>query len=507
MAAMIPLLAWVPDVSRFTRIAVGMGWGMHIAGFLLVSYHCLSSGRDTAARILWIFVSWSFPVIGPMLYLSFGINRLPAKGWHKQVHDEKFLEERRVREAETFPLAYWRSMYGNVASEPYCDFGRKLDRAMDSILPSFPLLGGNDLRILIDGNEAIPAMLKAIESAESHVHVQSFIVRNDHVGHEFLDLLAKKARSGITVRFMYDRFGSTHAIITRLFRKYRDIPNMKIVGWTQANPLKRQFQVNLRNHRKIIVVDGKIAFCGGMNVQDQSEGRGTMMVRDYHFAVQGPAVLELQYTFMRDWNFMTDEGPEELLREIYFPREPVAGDSLVRIVNSGPTAEMEAIRDVLFFAISGAEKEILLVTPYFVPTREILKAIRAAALRGVDVRIVVPGRTNHICAGLAGQALYDGLLDAGVRIFRRAPPFMHAKAYVVDGKFALVGTANLDIRSLRLNYETNLAVHGEEFANRLREVILGEIAASEEVNLTAWQRRSKSQQLVENIAGLFMPVL
>ena len=506
MAATISL-AFLSDVSRLTKLAVGIGWGMHITGFLLVSYHCLSSRRDTAARILWIFVSWSFPVIGPFLYLSFGINRLPAKGWHKQVHDEKFLAERRVREAETFPLAYWRSMYGNVESEPDCDFGRKLDRAMDSILPSFPLLGGNELRILIDGNEAIPAMLKAIESAESHVHLQSFIVKNDHVGREFLELLAKKARAGIKVRFMYDRFGSTHALITRLFRKYRDIPNMKIVGWTQANPLKRQFQVNLRNHRKIIVIDGKIAFCGGMNIQDQRVGRGTEMARDYHFAVRGPAVLELQYTFMRDWNFMTDEGPEELLRDVYFPHEPVAGDSLVRIVNSGPTAEMEAIRDVLFFAISAAEEHVLIVTPYFVPTREILKAIRAAALRGVEVRIVVPKRTNHIYAGLAGQALYDGLLDAGVRIFRRPPPFIHAKAYVVDSAFALVGTANLDIRSLRLNYETNLAVHGEEFTNRLKQVILGEIAASEELNLSAWQRRPKTQQLVENIAGLLMPVL
>jgi len=378
---------------------------------------------------------------------------------------------------------------------------------MDSILPDFPLLGGNNLRVMVDGNEAIPAIQKAIEAAQSHVHVQSFIVRNDHVGREFLELLAKKARSGITVRFMYDRFGSTHAILTRLFRKYRDVPNMRIVGWTQANPLKRQFQVNLRNHRKIIIVDGTTAFCGGMNIQSQAHGHGTEMVRDYHFRLQGPAVLELQYTFMRDWNFMTDEGPEELLKQAYFPSAPVPGDSLVRIVNSGPTAEMEAIRDVLFLAISGAEKEVLIVTPYFVPTREILRAIRAAALRGVEVRIVVPRKTNHFYAGLAGQALYERLLDSGVRIFRRPSPFMHAKAYVVDEKFALVGTANLDIRSLRLNYETNLAIHDKAFANRLRGIILGEIAISEELNVALWQKRPKCNQFVENLAALLMPVL
>lgn len=483
-----------------------LGWSAHLLCFGLVCYHCLVRRREATSTILWISVSWAFPVLGPLLYLSFGIDRLPRKGWRKQVHDERFLAERRAREGEAFPLAYWRAMVESVRSEPVDPTLREVDRAMDALLPDFPLLGGNQVTPLIEGPAAFAAMRAAVTSARHHVHVSTFIMGNDRTGREFMDLLAAKAREGVTVRLMYDRFGSTRALWSGLFRRYRGIRNLHIEGWTQANPLKRQFQINLRNHRKIMVVDGTTAFCGGINLHDQEDGPHGAF-RDYHFMIQGPAVLELQYTFLRDWNFMTDEGPEALLHDEHFPAPVQAGRMRVRLVNSGPTDEMGAFADTVFVALTSARREVLVATPYFVPTRDILTAMRAAAIKGVDVRLVVPERNNHGYAGLAGAALYAELMAAGVRVYLRPPPFMHAKACIVDDEFALVGTGNLDVRSFRLNYETNLAVFGTDFANALKKTVLDDIGMSHELSEHRWSQRPALVKLAENAASLLTPVL
>jgi cardiolipin synthase len=502
------MVAWSlfpPEGWPLVWLAIEIAWLLHLIAFGFVCYDCLKTRREIASALVWIFIAWSLPVIGLLLYLGFGVHRVPMKGWRKQVHDERFLAQRRALEEEAYPLAYWRAMVDMVAAEPQPGLSRRLNHAMDSILPDFPLLAGNNVRLLCDGTTAFPAMLEAIREARHHIHLQTYILGHDDIGRRFLDALAEKARAGVEVRVLVDRFGSTGAVLSGMLRRYRGTPNMQLVGWTQANPLKRQFQINLRNHRKIMVVDGHRAFCGGINVHDQTTDGG--IIRDYHFALTGPAVLELQYTFLRDWNFMTDEGPERLLREFYFPRLPLQGGSAVRIVNSGPTSELESVCDAFFLAISGAEHQVLLVTPYFVPNPEILRAMRVAALRGVDVRLIVPRKTNHACAGLAGESLYAELLDAGVRIFRRREPFMHAKACIVDDQIGIVGTANMDSRSLRLNYETNLILSGEAIVNELKHTVLDDLSVSVQLDPRAWESRPQVRRFIENAAALLTPVL
>jgi cardiolipin synthase len=481
-----------------------LGWTLHLIVFVLVCHHCLLHRREPASTLIWIFLAWSLPVAGALLYLGFGVDRVPTKGWRKQVHDQAFLEARRAREQEELPLAYWRAMYDKVQADPPDPRGHGLDRLLDSILPDFPMLGGNRIRPLVDASETVPAMLDAIRGARRHIHLQTFILGGD-CGRTVMDALAERARAGVRVRVLFDRFGSTRSLWNGFFKPYRGILNLELVGWTQANPLKRQFQINLRNHRKILVADGERAFCGGVNLHDQQTPDG--QIRDYHFEVLGPAVLELQYSFLRDWNFMTDEGPERLLQAEYFPHLPAAGGTVVRLVSSGPTAESEAFCDVVFSAVTSAEKQVLLATPYFIPNRDLLRALRAAALRGVDVHLIVPQRNNHFYAGLAGEALYEEMLDAGVRVFLRQPPFMHAKALIVDDFFSLVGTANLDMRSLRLNYETGLAVFDESFADDLKEVVLADEQASVPLELDVWRRRPLWHRFAENTASLFTPVL
>ncbi|MFC1461134.1 cardiolipin synthase [Verrucomicrobiota bacterium] len=482
---------------------------LHITLFMLVCLHCLRTRREATSSLLWIFVAWSFPLIGPLLFLMIGINRVPRKGWHKQRSNQEFLAARQAREDEQLPMAYWRAVHESLATEPKEPFARELNRVMNNILPDYPLLGGNQIQPLVTGDEAFPRMLEAIGRAQHHIHFQTFIIRDDAVGREFLDLLVQKAREGVAVRFMFDRFGSTGAMLGRLFSKYKNIPNMQFSGWTQVNALKRTFQINLRNHRKVLVIDGHEAFTGGINLHVENVSRAEgLPIRDYHFSVRGPIVQELQYSFLRDWYFMTNDDPEILLQQAHFPHIPATGTALVRVANGGPTSEeTDLMCDTFFECLVSAQRQIFAVTPYFVPTHDIFHAFRLAALRGVDVRLIVPQHNNHVYAGMAGRALYEDLLIAGVRIFERHPPFMHAKALVIDDTLALVGSANLDVRSLRLNYETNLIVFDDTFVSSLKQIVLQDIADSNELNMAEWQRRPTSRQMLENFCNLLTPVL
>jgi cardiolipin synthase len=320
--------------------------------------------------------------------------------------------------------------------------------------------------------------------------------------------LAAKAAEGVQVRLLYDRFGSTRALFGGLFLKARKLPGFKVAGWTQANLLKRQFQINLRNHRKTLIVDGEIGFFGGINLLDSHVTRpGKPPIRDYHFEAEGPIVQELQYSFLHDWYFITGESPETLLTEEYFPHAEPAGTVTARLISTGPSTVEDVAIESFFNSIILAKTQILAVTPYFVPPADILRALRSAALRGIDVRLVMPKENNHRYAGYASRALYEELLLAGVRIYERRPPFMHAKALVVDGEFALVGTANLDVRSLCLNYETCLAVYGTEFADIMKCIIHEDIDSSDELLLADWQNRPACRRLLENLASLMTPVL
>lgn len=497
---------FVPDwVANFH---FPLGLFIHLLLFALVTVHCLKNRREASSSLLWIFMAWAFPVIGPVIYVCFGINRVPLKALRKHRSNQEFLSERKAREEETMPLNYWRATHEGKAAEPPTESGRDINAAMDAVLNEYPLLQGNRVEILVSGDEAFPAMEEAIENATHHIHLQTFILGNDRIGRRFLDLLKRKAESGVKVRLLYDRFGSSFALLGGLFRKYRNVPNLQLIGWTQANVLKRQFQVNLRNHRKLLVVDGHTAFAGGINLQEVHTTRaGRPAIRDYHFRLRGPIVQELQYSFLRDWYFMADEDPELLLNEDYFPHIPEAGSELVRVINGGPSSELEAMADVFFNVIVSARRELLAVTPYLVPSVDILRAIRSAAQRGVMVRLVVPRRNNHLYAGLAGRALYDDLLSAGVRIFERREPFIHAKAMIVDDTMAIIGTANLDVRSLRLNYETNLAVYDARFVMELKQLVREEIDQSDEISLASWRLRPLRQRLMENFCNLLTPIL
>ena len=481
---------------------------LHTICFLLVCLHCLSHRREATSTLLWIFTSLSFPLIGPLLYLTFGIDRVPQKGFQKRVHDEQLLQAR-DRNKDAIPLAYWRAVTPVTTA---CSTENRVEQgvceATAAVSEEFPVLGGNRVLPLVTGDELYPRMIHAIDRAEHHIHLQSFILRNDKTGRMFMQHLAAKAAEGVQVRLLYDSFGSMQAIFTGLFRHYRNTPNLQIAAWRQVNPLKRQFQINLRNHRKNLIIDGTLAFMGGTNLHDENRSCKTgEPIRDYHFETTGPIVQELQYAFMKDWYFMTGEDPDIILKSVYFPSIEPKGTAVASLVCGGPTTPMQPITDVYFMAITSAEKQVLIVTPYFVPTTDILRALRSAAIRGVEIRLILPQNNNHIYADWAGRALYEELLLSGVHIHKRTGPFVHAKGMVIDDRIAIVGSANWDIRSFKLNYETNMTVIDENFANELKRIILEDLSLSEELDLATWNSRPKWHRLVENTCSLMTPVL
>lgn len=492
------------------RGAPWLSWGaaFHVALFGLVMAHALRHRRRADSTLLWLFATWSLPVIGALLYAAFGVDRVPRERWQRGVQRRVRMDGARdATPDDVLPEAYWRSM-GRAAATPADEWTRELDRPLAAMLENYPLLGGNRITPLLTGDEAFPKMLDAIREARHHVHLQSFIVGNDAVGREFMEAVAAKAREGVRVRVLYDRFGSSHALWGGLFRKYRKTPNLAIAGWTQSNLFRKQLHFNLRNHRKALIVDGRIGFMGGVNLNEYSRsGDGQPAIQDYHFRLLGPVVQELQYSFLRDWHVMTEEDPEKLLSAEHFRRLHEEGPVLARVVNSGPSSDLRVAVDVFFNAVNEAREQVFILTPYFLPSEDLLRALRLAALRGVRVQLVVPEKSNHWYTTWAGRATYEDLLESGVRIFERPRPFMHAKAMVVDDRMGIVGSANWDFRSLYSNYETLLTAYDRDFAATLKRLMNEDLNASREVEWPAFKNRPVHHRYLENACGLLAPLL
>lgn len=488
--------------------SIGYGTILHIILALLVILHLLRKPHDARTSLLWIIFACLFPIVGPMAYVLFGINTIPNKGWQKQYSDSVFWKRQRLNIRATHPLAKMHARRNAMRVTPINPNMVPFNRILDHLSANHPLLGGNDIQLLEPADLALEEMFFAIQNARHHIHLSTYIFNDDTVGQRLMRLLIERARSGVQVRVLYDAFGSAGASLRRFFWKHRHEPNLRLIGFSQANVLKRKFQLNLRNHRKILVIDGTVAYTGGVNFHDvylPSEKHPGAI--DYHFRVRGPVVIELQYTFLRDWYYMTDDTAENLLVASFFPPSVTAGVVAARLQNSGPTRdETGAALDTFFAAITHARRQILVVTPYFVPGESLILAMRQAAYRGVEIKILVPSVNNHPTLQLASQALYKPLLISGIRIFERAPPFIHAKAMLLDDMTAIIGSANLDPRSLFLNYETNLVVFNDAFAAHLKAAMLNDFSHAREIIYSEWRQRSHLHQLAENFFNLFNPI-
>ena len=463
---------------------------------------------------MWLIVVFAFPFVGLACYLIFGINRINTRGVQIKIAHEVILGElKKSNELSVEASSIHKALANHIneqhefefigSSENYPDYCRMLDRLLPDTIP----LKGNKISLLIDGTHAYPKMLEAIRNAESTIHLQSYIIMNDEVGKTIFEALRERARNGVKVKVLYDRFGSWSAFSSSFFSNFmKSTPNLQIHSFSQMMP----WSIQLRNHRKLVVIDGKKAFIGGINISSDNDTRSAKKdryIHDLHCEVEGPVVGELQFAFLRDWFFVNPNSKDELLKPEYFPRIEACGDSIARVVASGPGLDYEGTEKVYMTAVSTAKEYVWLITPYFVPDKAFLKAICNCVARGVEVRIIIPEKNNHWYVQLATKSLYLKLLEAGVRIYEKSGPFSHAKAMLIDGEWAKMGSSNCDVRSFRLNFELDFIISDGDFIDALHNQFMEEVAHSTEVLLEDVLNKSIPKQLAENICALFTPVL
>lgn len=445
--------------------------------------------KESASTVAWILLLLFVPLVGVVLFWFLGRDRvrIPAR--------RKRRTTAVVRGRMPVPEALLMHTGLDAVLEGYAEPRRGVMR-LASLLGRIGIARGNKVDVLVGAPDTYDALIAAIDAATDHVHAEFFILRADASGRRFRDALVRAAERGVRVRVLYDAFGSVGA--RRLLAPLRAVGG-RSASFLPLDPIRRAWTFNLRNHRKLLVVDGMVGFTGGINVGDEFLGW-----RDVFLRIAGPAVWKLQAIFVEDWSFA--EG-FDLVDPAFAPAVQPQGDSVAQIVASGPDATNENIHRLYFAAIASARERVWITTPYFVPDRAMLVAIETAALRGVDVQLLLPRQNNHKLTGQAGRSFYDELLGAGVRIHEYLPSMLHTKTLIVDGDFATVGTANLDSRSFRLNFELIAVVYDAEVVAALERVFAEDRAQTEEVTLERWRERPVTQRLIEGVGRLFAPLL
>jgi cardiolipin synthase len=439
----------VPDTFSLTALAATLA---HIGIATGVTIHVLLYKRNVGAAISWMGIAWLSPFVGGVLYVIVGINRVKRRA--KRLRSER---------SHLFTIDV-TPPDANVA-----DPLTPLDYAVGR-LTGQPALEGNDVRMLRNGDEAYPAMLADIDGAVKSVGLCSYIFRDDPVGGKFIDALTRAARRGVQVRVMVDGVGGGYFWSGAYIRLRRaGVPVTRFLH--SYFPWRMPF-VNLRNHRKVLLVDGRIGFTGGLNIGDENllASNPAHPVRDTHFRMEGPVVEQLVESFADDWLFATGET---LLSDDWFPAIQPAGPFAARVVTSGPDEDMERIEFVALHAISCARHSVRVVTPYFLPPDVLTTALGLAAMRGLVVDIVMPENSNHPIVDWARRVPIRNLMEAGCRVWLMPPPFDHSKLMTIDESWSMIGSANWDIRSFRLNFELNVEVHGADFARRIVELTAG----------------------------------
>ena len=472
-----PLDAW-PWFPGRLLVLIG------VAAALLVSLHALLHKRDVGSAIGWIGLAWLSPIAGGILYLIFGINRVRRRA-------------RRLRERHG---SHQRARAQGLALHPDHSFAA-LGRAAGRITGR-AAEGGNAVRIFCNGDAAYPAMLEAIAAAGHSIALSSYILRDDTAGGPFIDALIAAQRRSLAVRVLIDGIGGGYFHSPAYNRLRRN--GVPVARFLHALSPWRMPVLNLRTHRKILAVDGRLAFTGGMNIGAENvlASRPPHPVRDTHFSFEGPVVGQLVAAFAEDWWF---EMEQELSGDIWFPPLAPIGGAVARIITSGPDQDVEKIEFLILEAIACARHSVRFMTPYFLPDEREITALALAQMRGVEVDIILPERGDHRLLDWATRAHIGPLLAEGCRVWRNPPPFDHSKIMVVDGEWCLIGSANWDIRSLRLNFELDVEIYDKDLGARLETLMRSR--QSRRLSVEGLDARSLPTRLRDAAARLLMPYL
>ncbi|GAA3403068.1 cardiolipin synthase [Paenibacillus hodogayensis] len=473
----------------WVSIALGL-FIFQIATILVLDF------RNPSKAVAWLSILFIFPVIGFFMYYFLAKEYKQRKKMQRK--DRRVISE--IRRAHRVKAE--KAAAGDAARR--CEiFGEHRLLGLLSNIPGSPIISGNRIELYDKAEELYTDLLKGMELARSFIHVQFYIVRDDKVGERFKQMMIRKAREGVAVRLLYDGVGSY-----KLGRRY--IEELKRAGvevHVFLPPLIAFFdkRINYRNHRKIVVIDGKAGYLGGINIGNEYIGGDPKLGywRDTHIRIEGGSVYYMQHTFAADWAFASGKT---LIDPKYFPEQEQVGDETVQLIASGPDAPWDAVLEVFFGAMAVARNRIYITTPYFIPDSSIAMALKTAAVSGVDVRIILPGVPDARIVHWASLSYVPELLQAGVRFYQYQKGFIHAKTLIIDRMLATVGTANMDMRSFFSNFEIMAVLYDRSTIIRLERQFLTDVADSKEIKPAEFESRSKYQRAKEAAARMLAPL-
>ncbi|MDL2239627.1 cardiolipin synthase [Bacteroidales bacterium OttesenSCG-928-K03] len=442
-----------------------------------------------------------FPIVGLILFmfLAYKMNKstFVSKKWHQ----------------ERKKIGLWKSeMYAQIEEKstkrnsPIKEWNKIINMLylFDNASPTY----NNDVKLLINGEEFYANLIEDLKNAKNHIHLEFYIFDNDDIGNEIINILLQKVQEGVKIRFIIDSFGS-RSINKKMFKLLRE-NNIEVFSFLPLFTPKLFRFVNIRDHRKLVVIDGDIAYTGGMNIADRyinnGNPRNKRFWRDTAVRVCGDAVKSFQLQFFNIWKFVSKQ--EEIFEmEIYSGNYTTEKECITQLVDSGPDSEYQSILNTLFIAITNAEKEIMIETPYFSPPDEIIMALQNAALSGVDVKIIIPERSDNKITTSASYSYIDSLASVGVKFYIYKKGFIHSKVTIVDNTFSTVGSTNYDYRSFNSNYELNAIFYDKHFNSEMRKMFNDDLTNCEQIILSEWKKRSLFVKIRDSICRLFAPLL
>ena len=482
----------MPEFLQSIDIRWGQVWpylyvALEVAAVML-AIDAVMKQRTSQGAVAWAMGLIFMPLLVIPFYLLVGQRRFYG-----------YVEARRKGDLEIQKIAsdLLKEMHQSFQPEEITQGGFALEK-----LARMPFTKGNQIELLVNGDHTFQALFDAIDRATDYILVQFYIIRHDRIGWAFQEKLSAKAAAGVKVYFMFDSIGSFN-LSRRYVRKLKRSGVEVIPFRTKPINFRGRYQINFRNHRKIVVVDGKEAFVGGLNVGDEYLGHHNRLSpwRDTHLSVRGPAVQGVQLSFLEDWYWGTSEVPD-------LNWQPSASEQNqpVLVMPTGPADQVETCQLMFLHAINSATSRLWIVSPYFVPDDPIIKAIKLAAYRGVDVRILIPGKTDNRVVLLSGLAHVMDTDTESVRFYRYQKGFLHQKVVLVDDRRTYIGTANLDNRSFRLNFELTVVIRGRLFASKVEAMLEKDFNHSVEISRKSLLQRSRIFHIVARVARLFSPL-
>lgn len=456
-----------------------------IVGLILV---ILTENRNPLKTIPWVIVLLLAPGVGLLFYFFFGQDN----------RKQRIISRRTYKRIMKRPLSGKPSQDVCIVPEAYQPLSTLLYNSNQS-----PLLYGSDISIYVSGTEKLHNLLKEINNATHHIHLQYYIFCDDETGNKIKNALINKAREGVKVRVLYDDVGCWN--VKNSFFKEMELAGIEVYPFLKVAFPTLTSKVNYRNHRKIVVIDGKVGFMGGMNIADRyDKGTSWGIWRDTHFKIAGKGVHGLQSAFLIDWYVVS----KKLLNDrIYYPPAEIYSDNIMQIATSGPVGQWRTLLQAAIFVIANAKKYIFIQTPYFLPTEGLNQALQTAALGGVDVRLMLPKRSDTRTVNMATHSFIDEMIKAGVKVYFYKPGFLHSKLVISDDSIACIGSANMDFRSFEHNFEINAFIYQKTFTLQMKKVFLHDMQNCERLIPSKWLKRPWKQRIAESFMRLFSPLL